>query len=76
MFPLRTFVKSIHEQWTSVVKTLTEVQNELVQQRTNCLSTLQSQGEEQIELLDKMSTTLEAMHGDQKQTMGMLLSRK
>jgi hypothetical protein len=68
LWPFRA-IKSKIEEYTKQVKS---VQTELVTQRTNCLATLQRQGEEQIELLKKVSSTLSDMHLDQRSMMGKL----
>lgn len=51
---------------------LQSVYAELTTQRTNCLSTLQAQGEIQIKTLEKVSETLQAMHLDQRELLGKL----
>lgn len=68
MFPLRTAWKVIVEKF----KVIDDVHTELTLQRTNCLTTLQSQGEEQIKLLSKMNGTLEAIHLSQSEMSGFL----
>jgi len=68
MWPFKRAKKMIEDAKAS----LDMVHSELVTQRSNCLATLQAQGERQIEVLEKMSTTLSDIHLDQKQTLGML----
>lgn len=76
MFPLRSFIKSVKAQWQSVTKQLGEVHTELTTQRTNCLTTLQKQGDEQIKLLGEMTGTLREMHLDQRETLGIIRARE
>lgn len=60
------------ESWTALTKQLEDVHTELSTQRSNCLTTLQKQGDEQIKLLGKMADTLSDIHLDQKETLGHL----
>lgn len=62
------FKKAIR--WTS------EIKEELVHQRRNCLTTLQAQGNQQVELLTKVVGTLESMHLDQRETLAIIRDRK
>ena len=68
MYPIR----AIKKEWANLNKKIEAAQEELVHQRTNCLSTLQAQGEKQVTALDKIADTLSLMHLDQKETLGML----
>jgi len=68
MFPLRTLFKTIKEK----SQVLDDVKNELITQRTNCLSTLQEQGERQIELLGQVNDTLQDIHLGQSEMSGYL----
>jgi hypothetical protein len=72
MFPLRTAVTTIRTR----VKILDELKEELVEQRTNCLKTLQEQGEKQIELLSKAVETLEDIHVSQAEMTGFIKGQK
>ena len=60
MFPVR----KARAEWISLKETTAKIYEELSQQRTNCLSTLQTQGDKQIELLGKMSETLSGVRLD------------
>jgi len=51
---------------------LAAIHSELIAQRTNCLQTLQNQGEEQIKLLGKAVTTLEGIHTSQASMAGFM----
>ena len=66
MWPFR----SVHKEWVSLKETTKAIQEELVQQRTNCLGTLQHQGDRQIEILGKVSDTLENIHLSQAEMTG------
>lgn len=68
MWPFRKAKKIFEDVKTS----LDQVHTELVTQRSNCLSTLQSQGESQIKVLEKMSDTLSDMHSSQLEMSGYL----
>lgn len=70
MFPVRTLIAKAKELLDTFDKRLSSMQSELVQQRTNCLTTLQNQGDKQIEVLEKMSGTLEQMHLSQAEMAG------
>jgi hypothetical protein len=47
--------KKVMSDRNKLLKGLSDVQVELKEQRTNCLATLQKQGDRQIELLEKIS---------------------
>lgn len=72
MYPLKYPFKKAKAEWQSLKSDIDSAKKELVNQRTNCLSTLQDQGEKQIELLGKCATTLEAMHLSQAEMSGYL----
>lgn len=76
MFPLRTITKSIRKEWKEKSGLLQEVHTEMKLQRTNCLTTLQAQGEEQIELLEKAVSTLESIHLSQAEMAGYMKARR
>jgi hypothetical protein len=50
--------RKMKAEWTEMKKDQALIHTELVQQRTNCLTTLQTQGDRQIELLGKVVETL------------------
>jgi hypothetical protein len=52
------------------------IHQELVQQRINCLTTLQNQGDEQIKLLGKMSGSLDNIALSQAEVAGYLSGPK
>jgi hypothetical protein len=60
MFPVR----KARAEWISLKETTAKIHEELSQQRTNCLTRLQSQGDEQIKLLGKMADTLDGVRLD------------
>lgn len=64
--------KKMKEIFEGLKSSLDKVQTELVTQRSNCLTTLQTQGDTQIAVLKEVSKTLQDMHLDQKTTLGML----
>lgn len=72
MFPVRTLISKIKEAWDSQGKLLREVHAELTTQRTNCLTTLQTQGGKQIEVLEQVASTLNDMHLQQVEMTGYL----
>jgi len=72
MYPVRSLFAKAKDFIDGHTKMLQDVKEELVHQRTNCLTTLQSQGTRQIEVLEKMSTTLESIHLDQARLQGRL----
>ena len=69
-------IKAIKKEWAGLKAQINEAKSELVNQRTNCLTTLQTQGEKQIVALDKIADTLSLMHLDQKETLGMIRAQK
>ena len=71
-FPVRTLYNKVKDTVEDQAKALKEIKTELIEQRTNCLTTLSNQGTEQIKLLGKAVETLEAMHLDQRLLMGKL----
>ena len=64
--------KSAKKKWEGMISKLDEVHSELKAQRTNCLSTLQNQGDKQIELLRDTVKVLNDMHLDQRELLGKL----
>lgn len=68
MWPFR----KAHKEWIALKDEVTATRTELTQQRTNCLSTLQTQGEEQIKLLSKTVEVLEGTRLDIAQQTGYL----
>ena len=66
LYPIR-YVK---REWKILKDTMASTHAELVIQRSNCLNTLQEQGTKQIELLGKMSDTLEGVRLDFKEHRG------
>lgn len=72
IFPIRTFFKNARDEWRSATAKLAGVEKELNIQRTNCLTTLQNQGQAQVDLLEKANSTLEAMHLSQVEMSGYL----
>lgn len=68
MWPFR----KARKEWLSLKETTTAIQQELVQQRTNCLHTLQDQGETQIGLLGKVADTLDGVRIELAEQTGYL----
>ena len=68
MWPFR----KAHKEWNALKVEQAAIHAELVQQRTNCLSTLQSQGETQIELLGKTVAALDGVRLDLAEQTGCL----
>jgi hypothetical protein len=66
MYPL----KQAKKEWVDLKASLAETHAELVQQRTNCLTTLQSQGDQQIKLLGRVADTLGEIHLSQAEMTG------
>lgn len=69
---LLPFKKAIKE-WISLKDSIASTKAELIHQRTNCLTTLQDQGEKQVELLTKVADTLEGVRLDLKEQTGYLM---
>ncbi len=68
MYPFRKAKK----EWQVLKTAIASTQAELELQRTNCLTTLQSQGEKQVELLGKVSNTLDGVRLDLAEQTGFL----
>jgi hypothetical protein len=68
MWPVRKISKAYEE----AIEKLDAVHTELTTQRENCLSSLQRQGDVQIEVLKEVSSTLKDMHLDQRTLLGKL----
>jgi hypothetical protein len=60
-------VRYVRREWKALKESMAATQAELVLQRENCLTTLQNQGDKQIELLGKMSDTLDGVRMDFKE---------
>jgi len=71
-FPVKTFFNGVKDKWDAQVKVLSEIQEELAEQRTNHLSHIEVSSDAQVKLLEKAVTTLEAMHLDQRTLLGRL----
>jgi hypothetical protein len=61
-------------EWTALKKEQASIHAELVQQRTNCLTTLQAQGVQQIALLGKTVAALDGVRIDLAEQTGYLRS--
>jgi hypothetical protein len=57
-------VRYARREWKSIKEAVASTHAELITQRTNCLQTLQNQGDSQIKLLAKMSDTLDGVRLD------------
>ena len=66
MWPFR----KARKEWIALKDEQSLIHKELVTQRTNCLQTLQTQGDRQIELLGKVSDTLTGMALSQAEMTG------
>jgi hypothetical protein len=64
--------KRMKAEWTEMKKDQVSIHTELVQQRENCLTTLQRQGETQIELLGKTVAALDGVRLDLAEQTGCL----
>jgi hypothetical protein len=71
-FPVRTVYTKASAEWFRATAQLDEVNKELTTQRTNCLQTLQNQGDTQIGLLKETVKVLNDMHLDQRTLLGRL----
>lgn len=65
-------LRKARKEWAELKKETVNIHSELVQQRTNCLTTLQAQGSTQIELLGKTVSALEGVRLDLAQQIGCL----
>lgn len=68
MWPFR----KARKEWTALKAEQALIHEELVKQRTNCLSTLQQQGVQQIELLTKTVAALDGVRLDLAEQTGCL----
>lgn len=66
MWPFR----KARKEWMALKEEQASIHAELVQQRTNCLNTLQQQGEAQIKLLTKATDSLENIALSQAEMTG------
>lgn len=64
--------KKARQAWTALSDSVSSVQKELTQQRENCLTTLQTQGTEQVKLLTKVAETLDGVRLDLAEQTGYL----
>ena len=74
MFPVRTLIDKAKVFFAGFDARLRSIEVELNTQRTNCLTTLQAQGAEQVTVLNAISQTLTDMHLDQKEMAGYIKS--
>lgn len=70
MWPFR----KARKEWVTLKDAVASTHAELVQQRTNCLQTLQNQGETQITLLTKAVDALDGVRLDLKEQTGYLMA--
>ena len=68
MWPFR----KARKEWAELKKEQSDIHAELVQQRTNCLATLQTQGARQIELLGKTVDILSGVRLDLAEQTGFI----
>jgi hypothetical protein len=64
-------VRKVRKEWAILKETMASTHAELVLQRTNCLGSLQKQGEEQVKLLGKVSDTLDGGQARPRRTNGV-----
>jgi hypothetical protein len=64
--------RKVKKEWISLKDSIASTKAELIQQRTNCLTTLQSQGAEQITLLSKTVDALENVRYELAEQTGFL----
>ena len=64
--------RKARKEWAALKEEQSSIHAELVQQRTNCLTTLQSQGVTQIELLGKTVAALDGVRLDLAEQTGCL----
>lgn len=64
--------RKARKEWIILKTSLASTHAELIQQRTNCLTTLQSQGETQIALLGKTVAALDGVRLDLAEQTGYL----
>lgn len=67
-YPFRQLLNKLKEKSDM----LDEVHDELITQRTNCLTTLQQTGKQQLAILEKICDTQAAMHLMQAEFMGRM----
>lgn len=64
--------RKARKEWSALKDEQSKIHAELVQQRTNCLQTLQTQGKQQIELLGKTVAALDGVRLDLAEQTGCL----
>ena len=60
-------IRRAKKEWFALTTKINDVHNELAVQRSNCLTTLQQQGTQQIELLSKTVETLGEIRLDNRE---------
>ena len=70
MWPMR----KARKEWVSLKDTTASIQAELEKQRTNHLSHIESHGEQQIVILNKMVDALDGVRLDLKEQTGYLMA--
>jgi hypothetical protein len=71
-YPIKSIIKKVKGEWEKTTGQLTFIQSELTTQRTNCLTTLQKQGDRQVELLMEATGTLRSIDRSQGEMAGYL----
>src|SRR5271157_6064494 len=66
--------RKVRKEWIALKNEQSLIHQELITQRTNCLATLAQQGDRQVELLGKMSGTLDNIALSQAEMVGYLAS--
>ena len=66
--------RKLKSEWIKATLHLDSITTELTEQRTNCLTTLQRQGDAQVELLGKAVATLDGVRLDFAEQRGFLQS--
>lgn len=64
--------KVIKKEFTNAKAALSAVHEELILQRSNCLTSLQASGDAQVKLLEKAVSVLEGIHTSQAEMSGFL----
>ena len=64
--------RKARKEWVALKNEQASIHAELVQQRTNCLTTLQQQGESQVKLLEKAVAALDGVRIDLAEQTGYL----
>jgi len=65
-------IRKVKAAYVELTEAVQSTKDELTKQRSNCLTTLQAQGDAQVKLLTKVADTLDSIHLETKAQTGFI----